>query len=72
VQSTEAEAATYDPRDQYMPYFLAGDPTMSDEKAAALLHHGQHHLPFAKILRGIQLGELTILSRCSASTSDGT
>jgi len=31
VQSTEAEAATYDPRDQYMPYFLAGDPTMSDE-----------------------------------------
>ena len=39
MQSTEAEAATYDPRDQYMPYFLAGDPTMSDEKAAALLHH---------------------------------
>lgn len=35
MQSTEAEAATYDPRDQYMPYFLAGDPTMSDEKAAA-------------------------------------
>ena len=46
VQSTEAEAATYDPRDQYMPYFLAEDPSMSDEKAAALLHHWREEKPW--------------------------
>ena len=29
-----------------MPYFLAEDPSMSDEKAAALLHHWREEKPW--------------------------
>lgn len=46
VQAGDAAAATYDPRDQYMPYFLAEDPSMSDRRAIELLHHWREEKPW--------------------------
>jgi hypothetical protein len=43
---TDAPQAEYDLRDQYMPYFLAEDPTMPPVRARALLQEWSSNRPW--------------------------
>jgi hypothetical protein len=47
---TDAPPEPYDLRDQYMPYFLAEDPTMPPDRARALLQEWSTNRPWEHYL----------------------